>query len=229
MILQWSYLHHMNNYKFSIDFWNEDHVRNFLRIKTEFDWPCHAKFLEIGTFEGRTATWLLDNIDSCKLTLVDPDPGPNFHNNLDPHLNKNNSRVTWKKIYSHEFLKTIWLTDHRYDLIYIDGSHNASNVLEDAILAWRVLKNKGILLFDDYLMEIKDGWFYISHPEFIQYKDNGLMWHHPKEAIDAFMNIYKGQYVTWIDNYQIGLRKICEISTKNLNHGNDQKVLYENK
>ena len=37
-----------------------------------------------------------------------------------------------------------------YDIIYVDGSHNADDVLEDAVLSWRLLKDGGLLIFDDY-------------------------------------------------------------------------------
>jgi predicted O-methyltransferase YrrM len=36
-----------------------------------------------------------------------------------------------------------------YDLIYIDGSHFPADVLEDAVLSWRLLKPGGMLIFDD--------------------------------------------------------------------------------
>ena len=37
-----------------------------------------------------------------------------------------------------------------YDIIYIDGSHATSDVLEDAVLSYRLLKPGGLLIFDDY-------------------------------------------------------------------------------
>ena len=37
------------------------------------------------------------------------------------------------------------------DLIYIDGSHLAKDVLSDAILSWKLLKPSGVMIFDDYL------------------------------------------------------------------------------
>lgn len=37
-----------------------------------------------------------------------------------------------------------------YDIIYIDGSHVNKDVLEDAIIAMRLLKEGGVLIFDDY-------------------------------------------------------------------------------
>jgi hypothetical protein len=63
-----------------------------------------------------------------------------------------------------------------YDFIYIDGSHIACDVLEDAVLSFRLLKPDGIMVFDDYSWE---------------FFDNPLR--HPKIAIDAFLEIYANQ------------------------------------
>jgi len=58
-------------------------------------------------------------------------------------------------------------------LIYIDASHYAPDVLSDAVIAFKLLKPGGMLIFDDYL------W---SGDENIVY--------YPKIAIDAFTNIF---------------------------------------
>jgi predicted O-methyltransferase YrrM len=42
------------------------------------------------------------------------------------------------------------LEDNYFDIIYIDGNHNPENVLEDAVLSFRKLKQGGFLIFDDY-------------------------------------------------------------------------------
>jgi len=215
----------MEDYKFSMDFWNECHIANFDKIasilKNCYNYP---RVLEIGTFEGRTATWILENIPNATLTIVEPDPGPNFHHNLGRWFET--GRLSLVDDYSYNAL--VGLRGNRYDLIYIDGDHNACGVLEDAVLAWRLLSTGGILLFDDYEMEIRDPWFYISHREFETARHNGCMWIHPREAINTFLNLYKGQYEMYIDNYQIGIKKFCEIGKKNLNHGdNSQEAIYE--
>jgi len=38
----------------------------------------------------------------------------------------------------------------KYNLIYIDGNHEPEAVLEDAVLAWRLLQPNGVMIFDDY-------------------------------------------------------------------------------
>ena len=209
-----------NEYRFTKDFWEKDHFENFKKISELFNsQKDESKFLEIGTYEGRTSTWLLDNIPNCNMTLVDPDPGPYFHYNFRWWFNSKHLR--WIEKYSYEAL--VNERGNQYDLIYIDGDHNASGVLEDAILSWRLLKIGGILLFDDYLMKIDNPWFYIMHAEFQTHKEDGLTFQHPKEAINTFLEIFKGQYELIINNYQIGIKKKVELCKKNLNHGIEQE------
>lgn len=217
--------------QFTINFWNDCHYKNFEKICTHFRKQKETvEILEIGTFEGYTAFYLLDEIPHCRVTSIDPDVHePNFSNNLREWLKNNDSaRFNLKSDYSFRVMIDEITKGRQYDFIYIDGDHNACGVLEDAILAWRLLKIGGILLFDDYMMEIADPWFYIMHKEFLTDKRYGLMFHHPKEAIDAFLSIYKGQYEMYIDNYQIGVIKFVQIDKLNLNHGdNTQKAIYE--
>jgi predicted O-methyltransferase YrrM len=64
-----------------------------------------------------------------------------------------------------------------FDWIYLDGSHEAQDVLIEAALAFKLLKAGGILVFDDY------GWV-----EAVE--KGGNVNNTPKPAIDSFVNIY---------------------------------------
>ena len=37
-----------------------------------------------------------------------------------------------------------------FDIIYIDGSHHANDVLQDCLESWKILKKDGIMIIDDY-------------------------------------------------------------------------------
>ena len=78
-----------------------------------------------------------------------------------------------------------------YDFIYIDGSHEAKDVLMDAVLAWGLLKVGGVMAFDDY-----EGDGYLE-PEAL-----------PKIAIDGFLATHKQMYEMLHSGYQIHIRKI---------------------
>jgi predicted O-methyltransferase YrrM len=63
-----------------------------------------------------------------------------------------------------------------FDLVYVDGSHQAPDVLLDLVLSWQLLAVGGMLVMDDYLWAERYG----AERDPIQT---------PKPAIDAFVNI----------------------------------------
>ena len=67
--------------------------------------------------------------------------------------------------------------DEYFDFIYIDGSHQAPDVLFDALLGFELLRVGGIMVFDDYLWQepLEGGTDPIPCP---------------KIFIDAFTNVY---------------------------------------
>jgi len=67
-----------------------------------------------------------------------------FTQNVSGFLDK----IVVKRGYSNEVLPT--LEDNSFDMIYIDGNHEPEYVLEDAVLAFRKVKSKGYMIFDDY-------------------------------------------------------------------------------
>jgi predicted O-methyltransferase YrrM len=92
------------------------------------------------------------------------------------------------KMDSKEFLRSI--EEPTYDFIYIDGDHTAEGVLQDAVLAWRLLKPGGIMAFDDYLWE---------DPRGIEFQ--------PGWAIDTFVGAVKDESEVLLSNSQVWLRK----------------------
>lgn len=147
-------------------------------------------FLEIGSHEGRSACWMLQNAlsEEGELICIDPfldssdDRKNKFLHNIS-QSKKNNQTVSLIRMKSELALPDI---KDLFNFIYIDGDHSEEAVYKDAILAWKLLKRKGIMLFDDY-----------DYP------------HEPTgEGIDKFLQEYKGQYATVVDNYQYGIQKL---------------------
>jgi predicted O-methyltransferase YrrM len=198
-----------NNYKFTVDWfsfnipvWTKylDHIKN----------KPDLMFLEIGSFEGRSATWLLENIltnKTSKIVCVDTFDGSVEHID-DPELNKllptlydtfchNISsfadQVIIKRGKSQDILKHI---DQLFDFIYIDGDHTAVAVLEDAVLSFALLKPGGILIFDDYMWGVDLADKTKRNPNI------------PKNAIDVFLMIYADKLdILYIDNQAIISKK----------------------
>ena len=79
-----------------------------------------------------------------------------------------------------------------FDIIYVDGSHHAKDVLEDCVNSWRVLQKNGILIIDDYF------W--------IGYENNDL---NPINGINDFLRKYKKEYsVLKLSKYQLFIKKL---------------------
>jgi len=126
-----------------------------------------VRALEIGSFEGRSALWLLENVldgPGSWLECVDPysDEGMDaaktgtagdavyarFRENvLERFPNVLHFRETSLKTLARKLAAG---DRERFDLVYVDGSHLAGDVLADAVLAWPLLKIGGFLLFDDF-------------------------------------------------------------------------------
>ena len=180
--------------------WFTREIPNWEIWLAKFKNKDNLSFLELGCYEGMATRWLLDNIligKNCRITVVDTFTGSlefqchdnsmiydNFKRNIGHDKRVKTVRSTTKK-----FLKK---TNELFDFIYIDASHITKDVLSDAMLSWDILKNNGILIFDDYEWDI--------------YPKTSML--HPKPAIDFFMNLYKNEYKLTGKGYQVCLTKI---------------------
>ena len=158
--------------------------------------------IEVGSYAGSSASWIAHNLlrgAGSRLFCIDPWPGmaeqrASFFRNLktfpDPSI------VTVLEEYSRPALIRLASEGVEADLVYIDGSHKASDVLSDLVISFGLLKVGGILICDDYL------WADPRH-------DGGNILNRPKMAIDAFTTIYAEKF-TWamnVPNWQTILLK----------------------
>jgi len=179
--------------------------------------PERQAFLEIGSYEGRSAVWIVENLmqDGGWIDCIDTWTGGEEHGDKDMAavekrfdknieivrdkyfaggLHANNRRVYKNKCTSVHKLSRL-LVEHRnrtplFDFVYIDGSHIAKDVLTDACMAWPLLKSKGIMAFDDYL-----------------WGDPRDILHRPKQAVDAFVDLNgEGLEIVHV-GYQMIVRK----------------------
>lgn len=178
-------------YQFTED-WFSSHIRIWEQLLTEFKGKADVRYLEIGVFEGRSAIWMLENIlthPSARLTALDLFPDDlqeRFVSNIDKSGFRD--KVELLKGKSQERLRQ--LPVESYDLIYIDGSHRAKHVFLDAALSWDLLKDGGLLIFDDYLWNIKFPADLI-----------------PKGPIDTFLMAFGDELELLHKGYQVVVRK----------------------
>lgn len=184
--------------------WFSGNGKDWIKWLDRFIGKPNLHFLEIGCFEGRATIWLLEHIltnETCKITAIDTFEGSfehkvrkfdvsnmyeNLLENIEPYKNKvivekGNSQIVLRKF-----------EPNSYNFIYVDGSHMACDVLEDTLLSWRLLKVGGVLIWDDY------SWGQ-------EFKDRLKT---PRIAIDAFLEIFKGQYQVVSRDRQICIVKI---------------------
>lgn len=179
-----------------------------------------ARVLEVGSYEGASACYLITQLgamESLELHCVDPWDGTaevngatvdmhaieaRFRRNTGLVLAKSPHPVTLNvhKGYSDVVLARLLADMGKayFDLVYIDGSHQAHDVLADAVLGFKLLRAGGIMVFDDYLWRGADGT--ISNPALC-----------PKLAIDAFINCnFNKVRIICAPLYQIYLQKISD-------------------
>lgn len=161
-----------------------------------------ARILEVGSYEGNSTTYLIETLASqrdVEIHCIDSWEGgiehkaggsaaadmteveARFHHNLKVARSRASHEVG---IAIHKGLSNAQLPrllaegkQGYFDLVYIDGSHQAPDVLLDAVLGFELLSAQGIIVFDDYLWQepLAGGVDPIRCP---------------KVAIDAFVNIY---------------------------------------
>lgn len=114
--------------------------------------PGPRRMLELGSYEGRSAAWALDNVVAGgELVCVDSWKVADIEARFDENVG---SRVTKIKGHITSVLVGMASAGERFDIIYVDGDHDGAAVLENAVLAWMLLARGGLMVFDDYRYHI---------------------------------------------------------------------------
>jgi len=157
------------------------------------------RVLQIGAYAGDFSRWLLENkvveylddVDTWQGSEDEGDSVKNWNHVLRYYQSniKSHKQVKSHKMTSDAFFRS--KKSRTYNLIYIDGSHSAKQVLIDGINAFEHLELDGLMVFDDYLWE-----------------NNKVRLENPGPGIDCFLQLYVGQYNVVFRGYQIWIKKI---------------------
>jgi len=191
--------------------WFTKNIPNFQHIKKNLEQslgPVNS-ILEIGSHEGRATCWMLQNMLTDTGTMHCVDPFTNYH--INPFTGeKGTDDRTWEKRFrantaqakkpkqklnvhvalSFRELAQLIVDQKQFDFIYVDGNHCANVVMADAVMAWGLLKQGGIMLFDDYLSE--------DEPNILD---------RSKISIDAFCASFTREVEWFVTGYQLGIGK----------------------
>lgn len=177
-----------------------------------------TKILEIGSFEGWSTVHFIKKAlslnDSVDIHCIDSWEGGAEHKGKWDMLSVENrfmhnmhlvviqhpkAVVSKYKGYSHTRMMELLLSgkENYFDFIYVDGSHEAPDVLFDALLAHRLVRVGGIIAFDDYLWSPKP-WNEADHYMLV------------KPAVDHYVNTYQRHVsvLHMLPSYQLYVSKI---------------------
>jgi len=134
----------------------------YLRVDDYKDRPIN--YLEIGAFYGANIISVAKTYGAhaeTKLYAVDPwidyEEYPEYKNEQQNTYNSylknietsgHSDKIITKRGFSN--IEVPKFEDDFFDMIYIDGNHEPEFVLEDAVLSFRKLKKRGIMIFDDW-------------------------------------------------------------------------------
>lgn len=194
-------------YQFTQD-WFSNNLLVWQQVLKRFAHQPHLHMLELGSWEGRSACWLLDHIlthGTSTLSCIDTFEGSIEHRQFDTiyietleqRFDANIARtgaahkVTKYVGRSQDVMRT--LPAQTCDLLFIDGSHEATDVLQDALVGWGLIKVGGLLIFDDYRFS------------FGQNSERD-----PKVGIDLFLKLFCDKIKLVHQSYQVCLEKVHE-------------------
>src|ERR1041385_238867 len=191
----------MKNYKFLRNWF----VRNIPKWEKTLFHLRNEKInvLEIGVFEGRATIWILDElfknpesklvtIDTFVRIFKDNDNETTFRENIKESGKEDQVEIIKSDSFD-ALVKLNYEKKMKFDFIYIDGSHTSCDVLSDAILTWNLLKEGGIMIFDDY------EWDFFEED-----------YNNPKIAIDSFLRCYQNQIEIIHKLFQVAIRKVTK-------------------
>jgi hypothetical protein len=163
------------------------------------------RYLEIGAFEGRNIAfmdWLLPG--RLDITAIDPwfdevrNPDETYHG-IEARFRRNAARTGATSLrvirgFSSVELPKMQSDGESFDLIYVDGSHTAVDVMIDMCFCANLLRVGGMMILDDYWHDVSD----IGGP--------GV-----KQAVDRFVGVFRRHFDVAAAYRQVVLVKTAEI------------------
>jgi hypothetical protein len=191
--------------------WNLGNLRFiYYHVSKNFD-HSNIKVLEIGCWEGFTTKFFLENFSECDVTCVDTFGGSDEHKGIDGEQLQQrfkgnvldfSNRVKIEAMTSAEYFYRLRSDSQLFDIVYIDGSHFAFDVVNDIVNGFRLTKLGGMVILDDF-----------TWTEYANTSEN------PHTAIGFALKVIASHaHIIRISN-QIFLKKLSEFDFKMLRSG----------
>ena len=189
--------------------WFSFNIDNWRLLFPKVQSPA-PRVLEIGSWEGRSAVFLLSELCATDggivcidhFDLMESAAGRERYAKITHNLTLTGKSFRIFDEFSVPALMTLLGEEMNhpnpgYDWIYVDGSHEADDTFLDGELIWRLAKKGAIVIFDDYHWD----------------KEPADSIHHPKRGIDAFMALHRGEFdiLSGPKQYQMILQKTSEM------------------
>ena len=187
----------------------QPYAATWVKLFNTLGWNANERkvAVEIGSYEGASALWIAENLlraPDSQLYCIDPWLGDGAEERYQLFL-KNVAETPARRKITHfrepsfRALQRLLAEGLVADLVYIDGSHAAPDVLADLVLAFRLVRIGGLIICDDYTWDDE------------RFGGDDLVGR-PKLAIDAFTTIYtrKIKLVRGLPIIQIAFTKLSD-------------------
>lgn len=147
------------------------------------------RWLELGSYEGRSALWALENAIRLgdELVCVDTFLCPQRERVFDEATGGRATKVVSTTV---DFLGRAIADRQKFHVVYVDADHSPVAVLQDAVMSYICTYPGGAIIFDDYPWMWPDG-----RPG-------------PKAGIDAFLELYSHGLKVLHKDWQVIVQKV---------------------
>ena len=185
----WRYRAWFADKEFTTD-WTTGNLSRWRRILSPWRYEP-LRILELGSWEGRSATFFLNFFPNATMVAVDAfSEFPEIEGRFDRNLAPFKGRLEKIKSVSFPALDRLAAEGRVFDLVYIDADHVYEPVRKNSLGAWRVTAPGSVIIWDDYR-------FGLDKPKELQ----------AKTAIDEFLRAREGAWRLLGKGYQVMIER----------------------